>query len=101
MGIFSTQLVATEQGDLFLLGGQDGFQSYNSVYAYHEEYGFYEIDVKLPNSIFDFVALTYDSYVSWYYIGCSIINSNYTGNLNVKNSWMRDPRYKHEYLDSR
>ena len=64
MGIFSTQMVATEQGDLFLLGGQDGFQSYNSIYAYHEEYGFYEIDVKLPKHIFDFVALPYDSYVS-------------------------------------
>ena len=57
-------MVATEQGDLFLLGGQDGFQSYNSIYAYHEEYGFYEVDVKLPNNIFDFVALPYDSYVS-------------------------------------
>ena len=60
-------MVATEQGDLFLFGGQDGFISYNSIYAYHEEYGFYEIDVKLPSNIFDFVALPYDSYVSWHW----------------------------------
>ena len=42
LGLFDAQMIESESGDLFLLGGQDGKNSYIDIYAYNEWFGFYD-----------------------------------------------------------
>ena len=57
LGLYDSQMIENESGELFLLGGQDGFKSYNDIYAYNEWFGFYDIGKELPKKLFDFVAI--------------------------------------------
>ena len=57
LGLYDSQMIESESGELFLLGGQDGFKSYNDIYAYNEWFGFYDIGKELPKHMFDFVAI--------------------------------------------
>ena len=52
LGLFDAQMIESESGDLFLLGGQDGKNSYKDIYAYNEWFGFYDTGKELPR-IFD------------------------------------------------
>ena len=57
LGLFDAQMIESESGDLFLLGGQDGKNSYKDIYAYNEWFGFYDTGKELPKELFDFVAI--------------------------------------------
>ena len=57
LGLFDAQMIESESGDLFLLGGQDGKNSYKDIYAYNEWFGFYDIGKELPKELYDFVAI--------------------------------------------
>ena len=48
LGLFDAQMIESESGDLFLLGGQDGKNSYKDIYAYNEWFGFYDTGKELP-----------------------------------------------------
>lgn len=52
-------MVASNDGDLFLLGGHDGFITYRDIYAFNELYGFYDVGRKLPQPLNDFVAMAF------------------------------------------
>ena len=57
LGLFDAQIIESESGNLFLLGGQDGKNSYKDIYAYNEWFGFYDTGKELPKELFDFVAI--------------------------------------------
>ena len=57
LGLFDAQMIESESGDLFLLGGQDGKNSYRDIYAYNEWFGFYDTGKELPKELYDFVAI--------------------------------------------
>ena len=57
LGLFDAQMIESESGDLFLLGGQDGKNSYKDIYAYNEWFGFYDTGKELPKELYDFVAI--------------------------------------------
>ena len=57
LGLFEAQMIESESGNLFLLGGQDGKNSYKDIYAYNEWFGFYDTGKELPKELFDFVAI--------------------------------------------
>ena len=57
LGLFDAQMIESESGDIFLLGGQDGKNSYKDIYAYNEWFGFYDTGKELPKELYDFVAI--------------------------------------------
>ena len=57
LGLFDAQMIESESGNLFLLGGQDGKNSYKDIYAYNEWFGFYDTGNELPKELYDFVAI--------------------------------------------
>ena len=57
LGLFDAQMIESESGDLFLLGGQDGKNTYKDIYAYNEWFGFYDTGKELPKELYDFVAI--------------------------------------------
>ena len=57
LGLFDAQMIESESGNLFLLGGQDGKNSYKDIYAYNEWFGFYDTSKELPKELYDFVAV--------------------------------------------
>ena len=57
LGLFDAQMIESESGNLFLLGGQDGKNSYKDIYAYNEWFGFYDTGKELPKELYDFVAI--------------------------------------------
>ena len=57
LGSFDSQMIESESGNLFLLGGQDGVKAYKDIYAYNQWFGFYDTGKELPKEMFNFVAI--------------------------------------------
>ena len=48
LGFFGASMVEADP-HLILIGGTDGINNYDNVYAYNEDFGFYETGVKLSS----------------------------------------------------
>jgi hypothetical protein len=56
LGLFGSGLIESDN-QLILIGGTDGFRYYDNVYAYHEDFGFYDTGVKLASGRSDMAVI--------------------------------------------
>jgi hypothetical protein len=57
VGLFDANMIETEDGNLFLIGGQDGYTAYKNIYAYHELFGFYDTGFNLPYGLYSMTSV--------------------------------------------